>query len=52
MMHVPQIIIYVVKKAMGHKGELIEGFGRTMMQTLELMQLAKRHILGRSGIEQ
>jgi len=27
-------------------------FGRTMIQALELQRLAKRHILGRSDIEQ
>ena len=27
-------------------------FGRTMMQALELQQLAKRHISGRSDVEQ
>ena len=27
-------------------------FGRTMMQALELLQLAKRHISGQSDVEQ
>ena len=27
-------------------------FGRTMIQALELQRLAKRHILGRSDVEQ
>ena len=27
-------------------------FGRTMMQTVELLRLAKRHVLGQSDVEQ
>ena len=27
-------------------------FGRTMMQALELLQLAKRHVSGQSDVEQ
>jgi len=44
---VPQIVTYAVRdKGMEYKGEKKVSFGRTMMQALELLRLAKRHISG------
>jgi len=53
-MHGPQIITYSAArvKGMKHKGKTNVSFGRIMMQALELLQLAKRHISGQSNVEQ
>ena len=48
---VPQIIIYAAK---GQRNvvqrKTLVSFGRTMMQGLELLQLAKRHVSGQSNV--
>jgi len=52
---VPLIVIYTaVERGMERKGKQRQAlsFGRTTMLALELLQLAKRHILGQSDIEQ
>ena len=36
----------------GEQRRTKESFGRTMMRALELQRLAKRHIAGRSNVEQ
>jgi len=49
---VPQIVTYiVVEKEMEYKGEQKVTFRRTVMQALELLWLAKRHVLGHSNID-
>ena len=49
----PQIVTYVVvEKGIMNKGEQKVSFGTTMMRVLELQRLVKRHISGRSDIEQ
>jgi len=40
------------KERNGEQRRTKVSFGRTMMRVLELQQLAKRHILGQSDIEQ
>ena len=54
LMCVLQIITYMaVDKEMELKGEKrYISFGKTMMQALELIQLAKRYISRRSNVEQ
>jgi len=44
-MSVPQIVTYVVEEK-GLENKEGQNFGRTMMQALELLWLAKRHISG------
>ena len=44
-----------VEKGIEHKGEQRRtkvSFGKTMMQALELLRLAKRYIFGRINVEQ
>jgi len=49
IMHIPQIVTYTVReKGMEYKREQ----RWALMQALELLQLAKRHISGQSDVEQ
>ena len=53
IMHVPQIVTYTVReKGMEYKKRTKVSFGGTMMQALELLWLVKKHISGRSDVEQ
>ena len=48
---VPQFATYVVREK-GMQMRTKVSFGRTMMQTLELLRLVKRHTSRRSDVEQ
>ena len=53
IMCIPQIITYMVReKGMYSTNETKVSFSRTMVQALELLQLAKRLISGQSNVEQ
>ena len=47
-------MLQIVTNVAVEKGMELKGisFGRTMIQALELLRLAKRHVSGRSDVEQ